>query len=243
MLQNNVSDVASLSNVKQLCDQVVARGGSHLGFKEYLYLLLLAYSAYKKIHTTPRSGHPNVYAANFTQDDDFYYAHDGYTYGVDTDVTDILAHTTTIQFKGKPSGNGNYKSLFIPRKQLLKLSPENRKEIISTRRNERNVRFIENPRPNLPEPRVNVHNTQEIVNVKDFIEYKANAYLDTDPSGNGEESSYSPDEILARMSGITPIGGSSQAGICHVLAAKQGNSGRNGRTFGINNSGYIDNRQ
>jgi hypothetical protein len=41
----------------------------------------------------------NVYAANFTQDDDFYYAYNGYIYGVDTDVTDILAHTTTIQFK------------------------------------------------------------------------------------------------------------------------------------------------
>jgi hypothetical protein len=45
-----------------------------------------------------------VYAAYFTQDDYFYNSHDGYTYGVDADVTDIFAHTTTMQFEGKHIG-------------------------------------------------------------------------------------------------------------------------------------------
>jgi hypothetical protein len=43
-----------------------------------------------------------VYAANFTKDYDFYYAHDGYTYGVKTDISDIIDHTTTMQFELKP---------------------------------------------------------------------------------------------------------------------------------------------
>jgi hypothetical protein len=98
MLHNTVSDVDHLSNVKSLSDQIVARGGTHLGFKEYLEFLLSVLSTYDKTHATPRSGKQNVYAANFTQDDDFYDAHDGYTYGVDTDATNILAHTTTMQF-------------------------------------------------------------------------------------------------------------------------------------------------
>jgi hypothetical protein len=54
-----------------------------------------------------------VYAANFTQDD-FSNAHDGYTYGVHTDITDILAYTTSMQFKGKPLDNRNDKLLFHP---------------------------------------------------------------------------------------------------------------------------------
>jgi hypothetical protein len=40
MLQNTISDVADLYKSKQLNDPVVARGGTHHGFKEYLELLL-----------------------------------------------------------------------------------------------------------------------------------------------------------------------------------------------------------
>jgi hypothetical protein len=96
ILNNTVSGVADLSNVKQLSDQVVTRGLTHLGFKEYLELLLSACSTYDKTHATPRFGQRNVHAANLTQGDDFYNAHDCYTYGVDTDVTNILAHTSTM---------------------------------------------------------------------------------------------------------------------------------------------------
>jgi hypothetical protein len=121
MLQNTVSAVADLPNVKQLSDQVVAIGGTHLNFEEYVELLLSACSTYDKIHATPRSGQWNVYTVNFTQDDDFYNTDDGYTYGVDTDVTDILLHTTSIQFEGKPLGNCIEKLRFIPTEEWLKL--------------------------------------------------------------------------------------------------------------------------
>jgi hypothetical protein len=43
--------------------------------------------------------------------------------------------------------------------------------------------------------------------------------LATETSGNGEESSYTPDALLAHMTGITPTGGSSMADIRHILAA------------------------
>jgi hypothetical protein len=114
LLQNTVSDVADLSNGKKLSDQVIPRGGTHLGYKEYLVLLFSACSTYDKTHAAPCSGQQSVYTANFTQVDNFYDAHDGYTYGVDTDVTGILAHTTTMKCKGKPWGKCNDKTLFIP---------------------------------------------------------------------------------------------------------------------------------
>jgi hypothetical protein len=103
--------------------------------------LLSACSTYYKTHATSLSGQRNVYAANFTQDNYFYNAHDGYTYGVDTDVTDILACTITMQFKGMPLDNHNDKSLFIPREEGSKLSPEKGEEIVAPRRNESNARY------------------------------------------------------------------------------------------------------
>jgi hypothetical protein len=137
-------------NVKQLSDQVVTRVGTHLGFKEYLELLLSTCSIYDKTHKTPPSGLRNVYAANVTQVDDFYDARDGYTYGVDTAVTNILAHTITMQFKWNPLVNRNDNLIFIPREEWLKLSLQKREKIIATRSNKRNARFSANPRPNAP---------------------------------------------------------------------------------------------
>jgi hypothetical protein len=102
-----------------------------------------------------------VYDSNFTQDDRFYDAHNGYTYGADTDVTDVLAHTTIMQFEGKLLVNCNDKSHFLPREERLKLSPEKGEAIISTRRNERNTRFSGKPRPNAPVRRANIHDTQK----------------------------------------------------------------------------------
>jgi hypothetical protein len=61
------------------------------------------------------------------------------------------------------------------------------------RRHDRNARFSENPRPNAPVSCVTVHDTQEVVNGDIIIEYTSNAHLSTDTSGNGKESSFSPD--------------------------------------------------
>ena len=126
MLQNTVSDVTDLSHVKQLSDQVVARGEPALGFEEYLELLLSACSTYDKNHVTPRSGQRNVYSTTIEHDNDFIDAQDGVVFGVDTDVSDLLAHVTDL----KPRGNSvtqNNKSSFIPRDEWLKLSLKSEK--------------------------------------------------------------------------------------------------------------------
>jgi hypothetical protein len=64
MLQNTVDDVAGLASVKQLSDQVVARGDAPLDFDAYIELLLSACSTYDKSHATTRSGQRNVYSTS-----------------------------------------------------------------------------------------------------------------------------------------------------------------------------------
>jgi hypothetical protein len=112
MLQNTVHDVADLANVEQLSDQIVARGEPPLNFEGYLEVLLSACSTYDKSHTSPhQSGQRNVY----------------------TDISEILANTSSMQplAKSTPSG-GN--SSFIPREEYLKLSKEQRHELVVKRR-------------------------------------------------------------------------------------------------------------
>jgi hypothetical protein len=134
MLQNAVADVSKLGTVKQLGDQVVARGGQVLDFEAYLELLPSACSTYDKNHNSPKkSGKRKVYAASTTTPDDVYYdADDGYhDFGVDTNVTDFLAYTTNMRYKG--SALSKEKSHFIPRDEWLKLSQEKREEKIGER--------------------------------------------------------------------------------------------------------------
>jgi hypothetical protein len=134
MLHSPVGDIADLANVKQLSDQVVAGGGANLGFEEYLELLLSACSTFDKTHATTRSGQQNVYTTSVEHDENFFDAQDGYTYGVDTGVTDILDQATDMHFKGSASSNCNDKAPFIPREDWLKLTPEMREEIPAKRR-------------------------------------------------------------------------------------------------------------
>jgi hypothetical protein len=88
-------------------------------------------------------------------------------------------------------------------------------------------------RPNIPARRVNIHDTQEVVNLDDIIEYTTNTHVSVENSGEGEEL-YAPDTPLAHMSGQTSCGESAQADIRHVLAAKQGNDSRKGRSVKVN---------
>jgi hypothetical protein len=62
MLQNTDGDMADLANVKQLIEQVDARGGAYLGFDLSLEMLLSYCCTQDKTHGTPRSGQINVYA-------------------------------------------------------------------------------------------------------------------------------------------------------------------------------------
>ena len=112
MLQNTVGDVADLANVKQLSDQVVARGGAVLGYEAYMELLLSACSTYDRTHATPRSGQRNVYHTTIEQDDEFCADQGGYAFGVDTEVTDILAYATDMHFQGAATIRNDKSPLF-----------------------------------------------------------------------------------------------------------------------------------
>jgi len=99
MLQNTVNDVGDLANVKQLSDQMVARGEPPLNFEGYMELLLSACSTYDKNHAVARQpGQRNVYAASVEHsEDDFYDAYSTEVFHVDTDVSEVLAHKSNTQ--------------------------------------------------------------------------------------------------------------------------------------------------
>lgn len=236
MLQNTIGDVAELANVKQQSDQVVARGEPPLPYEGYLELLLSACSTYDKMHATPRTAQRNVYAANFEPDDNLYDTNDHHTFGIDTDVTDILAYTTNTRFQG-PSGNRNDQSPYLPREEWLKLTPEKREEILTKRRMEKGAQFNGNGTRPTPHMRsVNTHDTRDVVNLDDILEYTASAHVTMGSTEIGEESSFTPDLLLAHMSGRTSSNELSPGDIRHVMASKQNPKDRksNSRQFKVN---------
>ena len=230
MLQNTIGDVAELSNVKQQSDQIVAPGEPPLKYEGYLELLLSGCSTYDKLHATPRTGQRNVYAANIEPDENYYDAVDNYTFGIaDTDVTDILAYTTNTRFQSS-SGNRNDKSPFLPREEWLKLTPEKREEILNKWRMEKGAQFNGNSTRSTPQHMrsVNTHDIRDVVNLDDIIEYTASTHVTMGSNETGEETSYTPDMLLAHMSGRTSSEGISPGDIRHVMAPKQNPRDRKG---------------
>ena len=134
MLQNTVGDVPDLANVKQLSDQVVARGETPLGLEGYLELLLSACSTYDKKHAATRQpGQRTVYTASTELDDDAFFdaSCNDEVFHVDTDVADILAHSSNIRSQSSSSSRGIPNSSFIPKTEWLNMSPEQREEILA----------------------------------------------------------------------------------------------------------------
>jgi hypothetical protein len=142
MLQNSVGDVPDLANVKQLSDQIVARGENQLGVEGYLELLLSACSTYDKKHASTRPpGQRNVYNVNTEMDDDGFYDANSNNdvFHVDTDVTDILAHSSNVRSQSSLTSRGSSMSSFIPKTEWMNMSPEQREEILAKRRKERGL--------------------------------------------------------------------------------------------------------
>ena len=226
MLQNAVGDVTDLANVKQLSDQVVARGEAPLGLEGYLELLLSACSTYDKNHEMPRQAGPRkVYAAALEDDEDAYYdAHHTEVYTLETDVSDILANASNIS-RGRTQPNRNNSS-FIPREEWLKLSQEQRDELIAKRRKERSAQGGTNSFARNQSRQVHVHDIQDDVNLDDIIEYTVNVHSVQDTADDAETSSgAAPDALLAHMAGQT-TSGTSPGDIRKVLAANQRPNGK-----------------
>jgi hypothetical protein len=131
MLKNTVADITELQSVKKIEDYCVARGETPLGWEEYLELLLSACSQYGKAHSTTRQTQErNVHATNLAVDEDYYSHPDHTLYGIDRDLTKIYANATQTAVPGTSSGT----SQFLPRDQWLKLTQEQRDEILAERR-------------------------------------------------------------------------------------------------------------
>jgi hypothetical protein len=74
-----------------------------------------------------------VYSTAFEHDDDFYDTQDSAVIGVDTNVSDLLAHVTDFK-PHDASTTRSHKSYFIPLVEWLKLPTEKREEILAKRR-------------------------------------------------------------------------------------------------------------
>ena len=124
MLQNTVSDIPDLANVKQLSDQIVARGDSPLDYAGYLELLLSACSTYDKKYATARpSGQRSAYNSSLeVAEEVFYDANCTEVFHVDTDVNEIMAYSSNLRSVNRTS------SSCIPREEWMKLS--DRKSVV-----------------------------------------------------------------------------------------------------------------
>jgi Reverse transcriptase (RNA-dependent DNA polymerase) len=225
MLQNSVGDVPDLANVKQLSDQIVARGENQLGVEGYLELLLSACSTYDKKHASTRPpGQRNVYNVNTEMDDDGFYDANSNNdvFHVDTDVTDILAHSSNVRSQSSLTSRGSSMSSFIPKTEWMNMSPEQREEILAKRRKERGLQN------NTQLSRhVNAHDTQEVVNLDDIIEYMINTHvLSTETDVAEAATTATSDTLLAHMAGRSSTG-TSPGDIRKVLASKQGPTNKN----------------
>jgi hypothetical protein len=86
--------------------------------------------------------------------------------------------------------------------EWLKLSPEQCTELLAKRRKERAVQQGHYQPRNIPVRRVNLHDTQEVVNLDDIIESTANTHVvHSDDHGTDAHTEESTDISLAHMSG------------------------------------------
>ena len=97
LLQNAVGEVSELAYVKQIGDNDIACGKTPLVYETYMELLLSACSTYDKKIALPGKQKRAVYASEF--DSDTYNGHYE-TYRVDTDVADIMAHSSDTNRSG-----------------------------------------------------------------------------------------------------------------------------------------------
>jgi hypothetical protein len=176
MLQNAVGDATELAYVKQIGDQDIARGNPPLAYDGYMELLLSACSTYDKKITLPGKQKRAVYAAA-TSDDDYPFDNipDGEyeVFKVDTDISDIMAHTTNTNRFGNPQTNGEDKSKsnFLPREEWNKLTQEKKDQLIAKRRQERMGSNSGYFKPFQPPRQANLHKIDDMVNLDDIIDY------------------------------------------------------------------------
>jgi hypothetical protein len=130
----------------------------------------------------------------FNHDADFYGTLDAAVFGVDTDVSNRLAHATYFKPHGTSTAR-HPKSSFIPRDKWLKLSMGKRQEILAKRRMELGRPSNGHLQHRIPKCTANACDVHYVVNLDDFIEYVTNTQMTATSHEHGEASAYSPDYI------------------------------------------------
>jgi hypothetical protein len=164
-LQHTVSDDTDLFHVRQLIGQVVVCVEPTLGFEDYLARLLSACYIYDKRLVTPQSAQGNVYSTTFEHDDDFYDAKYGTAFGVDSNVSDLLAYVTDLKPPGSSVAPRPHKSSFIPCDEWLKLA--------FGRTTNGHLQH------RLPTRHDNAHEVHCVVNLDDLFVYSTNEHIST----------------------------------------------------------------
>jgi hypothetical protein len=122
---------------------------------------------------------------------------------------------------------------FIPREEWLKLSPAQRTELLVKRHQECTVQQGSYQPRNIPVRHVNLHDTQEVVNLDDIIGCTANTHVvHTNDHGTDAQTEESTDTLLVHMAGRVSEG-TSPGDIRNVRAAKQRPYGK-GRSVKVN---------
>jgi hypothetical protein len=142
---------------------------------------------------TTRSTQRNVYSTTIEHGKDFYDAHDGAVFDIDTDVSELLSNVT--DFKPHGASTARYhKSSFILRDEWLKLSTEKREVILANRSLELCRTSSSNGQHCLPTRTANAHEFHNVVNIDDIIECSKNKHMSAN-SHEHEASMYPTDSL------------------------------------------------
>ena len=123
MLQNTVSDVPELRQVRISAELEVAKGGQRLDYNQYTSLLLSASSAYDKINNNNKGNVHKQFVYNTNLDNSIdnnnnnNNLEDEDVFDVDTYLTNVTARKTPVQGRHQRINqtSANYERNFIPR--------------------------------------------------------------------------------------------------------------------------------
>jgi hypothetical protein len=101
---------------------------------------------------------------------DPYDDNDYYGYGVDTDVTYIMAYATDTTCFGDKSGSSNQSSNRIPYSEWIKLPEDERNKIFAKRKQERLDKARNRQASNPVTRRANTHNIDTYIDIDTIVD-------------------------------------------------------------------------
>jgi hypothetical protein len=218
MLQNAVGDVEALAQVKLMNDHDIARGHPPLTYERYVQVLLSACSTYDSQRSSSDRKKRVVYQSELDREPDPYDDNDYYDYGVDTDVTDIMAYATDTTRFGSKSVSSNQSSSRITYSERIKLPEEERNKIFAKRKQERLDKTRNRQASNPVTRRANTHNIDTYIDIDNIIDNAMmnQGYETISDNEIKADTNESTNNLLAYLAGQQ-----TSSGDIRVLAAKR----------------------